>query len=486
MKNQIKFIIGTLGIAAMGLTAGLNVNSTEVAAIEAPIAAKMAEGETTKTIYYEGNYDHVIIGDGEPVAMTKLERHYKTYDTIASATFTESFDGIRTAWANGTETKPVKGSENSANVRKPEAVTYRNSGHEVTEDSVLKFTLSASALNTGTGGNGPRIGIRLYGKNSDNGNGEYLTDVVIGKQTSWYLDIGDGAGNEGGKLRQEAANMLSADDMTAIKNGTFTIAVVNHGNQYKLYAGIDENYKLYETYTVANQNILPGLYSVDVIINGWIVTIIDGTTPRLEGNYSIGTPTIYTNLAGEMTDNELLRLGEGVYSVDIPTTATTVTFCNEDGTDKTAPITLDATKDVYTNEGVATLAEEKGKAMAFLNYFDELRDDKGDICGIFDDERINDVVAYYNDLGEASYLVDDLKDINAKDKFTTEGEYVDIDITVGETMKYLVDNMPTTVNGANFIGGEENAPMYIAIFSLLGVGVAIAALFFFRKKKAQK
>ena len=187
-----------------------------------------------------------------------------------------------------------------------------------------------------------------------------------------------------------------------------------------------------------------------------------------------------------MTDNELLRLGEGVYSVDIPTTATTVTFCNEDGTDKTAPITLDATKDVYTNEGVATLAEEKGKAMAFLNYFDELRDDKGDICGILDDERINDVVAYYNDLGEASYLVDDLKDINAKDKFTTEGEYVDIDITVGETMEYLIANMPTTVNGANLIGAEENAPMYIALFSLLGVGIAGGALLFFRKKKTQK
>lgn len=488
MKNQIKFIIGTLGIAAMGLTAGLNVNSTEVAAIEAPIAAKLAEGETTKTIYYEGNYDHVIIGDGEPVAMTKLERHYKTYDTITAATFTESFDDIRTAWANGTQTKPTEQSKNIADVRKAELVTYRNSGYDVANNSVLKFTLSASALNTGTGGNGPRIGVRLYGRNSENGNSEYLTDVVIGKQTNWYLDIGEGAGQEGGSLYQNESNKLSADDMTAIKNGTFTIAVVNHDNEYKLYAGIDENYKLYETFTKnwGEKKVDPGLYSVDAIINGWIVTIIDGTTPRLEGNFSIANPTIYMNLAGEMTDNELLRLGEGVYSVDIPSTATTVTFCNEDETDKTSAITLDATKDVYTNEGVATLAEEKGKAMAFLTYFDELRDDKGDICGIFDDERINTVVAYYNDLGEASYLVDELKDINAKDKFTTEGEYVDIDITVGETMKYLVDNMPTTVNGANFIGGEENAPMYIAIFSLLGVGVAIASLFFFRKKKDQK
>ena len=300
------------------------------------------------------------------------------------------------------------------------------------------------------------------------------------------MDIGDGAGQEGGGFDTDKTKMLSSTDMAAIKDGSFDIAIVNHGNQYKLYAGIDENYKLYETYTVANQNILPGLYSVDAIINGWIVTIIDAGTPRLQGNFSIGNPTIYTNLVGEMTDNELLRLGEGVYSVDIPASATTVTFCNEDVTDKTSAITLDATKDVYTNEGVATLAEEKGKAMAFLAYFDELRNDKGDICGIFDDERINTVVAYYNDLGEASYLVDELKDINAKDKFTTEGGYVDIDITVGETMKYLVDNMPTTVNGANFIGGEENAPMYIAIFSLLGVGVAIAALFFFRKKKAQK
>ena len=488
MKNQTKFIIGTLGIAAMGLTAGLNVNSTEVAAIEAPIAAKMAEGETTKTIYYEGNYDHVIIGDGEPVAMTKLERHYKTYDTIASATFTESFDDIRTAWENGTQTKPTGDTKSSADVRKAELVTYRTSEYEVAENSVLKFNLSASALNTGSGGNGVRIGIRLYGKNADNGKSEYLTDVVIGKQGNWYLDIGEQAGQEGsGKFDdKDETKMLSSTDMAAIKDGSFDIAIVNHGNQYKLYAGIDENYKLYETYTVANQNILPGLYSVDAIINGWIVTIIDAGTPRLQGNFSIGNPTIYTNLVGEMTDNELLRLGEGVYSVDIPASATTVTFCNEDGTDKTSAITLDATKDVYTNEGVATLAEEKGKAMAFLAYFDELRDDKGDICGIFDDERINTVVAYYNDLGEASYLVDELKDINAKDKFTTEGEYVDIDITVGETMKYLVDNMPTTVNGANFIGGEENAPMYIAIFSLLGVGVAIAALFFFRKKKAQK
>ena len=486
MKNQIKFIIGTLGIAAMGLTAGLNVNSTEVAAIEAPIAAKMAEGETTKTIYYEGNYDHVIIGDGEPVAMTKLERHYKTYDTIASATFTESFDDIRTAWENGTQTKPTGDTKSSADVRKAELVTYRTSEYEVAENSVLKFNLSASALNTGSGGNGVRIGVRLYGKNADNGKSEYLTDVAIGKQDNWYLDIGDGAGQEGGGFDTDKTKMLSSTDMAAIKDGSFDIAIVNHGNQYKLYAGIDENYKLYETYTVANQNILPGLYSVDAIINGWIVTIIDAGTPRLQGNFSIGNPTIYTNLVGEMTDNELLRLGEGVYSVDIPASATTVTFCNEDVTDKTSAITLDATKDVYTNEGVATLAEEKGKAMAFLAYFDELRNDKGDICGIFDDERINTVVAYYNDLGEASYLVDELKDINAKDKFTTEGEYVDIDITVGETMKYLVDNMPTTVNGANFIGGEENAPMYIAIFSLLGVGVAIAALFFFRKKKAQK
>lgn len=488
MKNQIKFIIGTLGIAAMGLAAGLNVNSTEVAAIEAPIAAKMVEGETTKTIYYEGNYDHVIVDEGEPMAMTKLERHYKTYDTIASATFTESFDDIRTAWENGTQTKPTVDTKSSADVRKAELVTYRTSEYEVAENSVLKFNLSASALNTGSGGNGVRIGVRLYGKTADNGNSEYLTDVVIGKQGNWYLDIGEQAGQEGsGKFDdKDETKMLSSTDMAAIKDGSFDIAIVNHGNQYKLYAGIDENYKLYETYTVANQKILPGLYSVDAIINGWIVTIIDAGTPRLQGNFSIGNPTIYTNLVGEMTDNELLRLGNGVYSANIPTTATTVTFCNEDGTDKTSAITLDATKDVYTNEGVATLAEEKGKAMAFLAYFDELRDDKGDICGIFEDERINEVVAYYNDLGEYAYLVDELKDINAKDKFTTEGEYVDIDITVGETMEYLIANMPTTVNGANLIGAEENAPMYIALFSLLGVGIAGGALLFFRKKKTQK
>lgn len=489
MKHQMKFVVGALGIVALGLAAGLNVNTAEASAIEAPIAAKMAEGETTKTIYYEGNYDHVIVDEGEPMAMTKLERHYKTYDTIASATFTESFDDIRTAWENGTQTKPTDGTKSSADVRKAELVTYRASEYEVTENSVLKFNLSASALNTGSGGNGPRIGIRLYGKNADNGNSEYLTDVVIGKQTNWYLDIGDGAGQEGGGFDTTNGKMLSSTDMAAIKDGSFDIAIVNHGNQYKLYAGIDENYKLYETYTKtwgANKNILPGLYSVDAIINGWIVTIIDAGTPRLQGNFSIGNPTIFTNLVGEMTDNELLRLGNGVYSANIPTTATTVTFCNEDGTDKTTAIALDASKNVYTNEGVATLAEEKGKAMAFLSYFDALRDDKGDICGIFEDERVNEVVAYYNDLGEYVYLVDELKDINAKDKFTTPGEYVDIDITVGETMEYLIANMPTSVSPANVIGGSENAPVYIALLSLLGVGLAGTALLLIKRKKARR
>ena len=95
-------------------------------------------------------------------------------------------------------------------------------------------------------------------------------------------------------------------------------------------------------------------------------------------------------------------------------------------------------------------------------------------------------MAYYNDLGEYVYLVDELKDINAKDKFTTPGEYVDIDITVGETMEYLIANMPTSVSPANVIGGSENAPFYIALLSLLGVGLAGTALLLIKRKKARR
>ena len=44
MKHQMKFVVGALWLVALGLAAGLNVNTAKASAIEAPIAAKMAEG----------------------------------------------------------------------------------------------------------------------------------------------------------------------------------------------------------------------------------------------------------------------------------------------------------------------------------------------------------------------------------------------------------------------------------------------------------
>lgn len=483
MKNQLKFVVGTLGIAAMGLTAGLNVNSTEGTVIEAPIAAKMVEGETTKTIYYEGNYDHVIIGEGEPVAMTKLERHYDAEPTNyqTKGDKEETFSEI-----------PVSAKVN-ANNNRGALYSLGDNNNAMPNPSVLKFKMKATEARytdeSGSHGsiseNGVRFGVRIYNRTSPTSGNALGPDVSLVTETvndtekgSFCLDIGNAVTNEG--TTPDKTYPLNNEQLKALAAGEFNVAVVQRGNKYTLYAEDGNGYDKVEEYTATE-----GSYSISAI--DAVVNTNQTNLSRSHGSYGIIDMSYYGEFIGDYTDMEMIRAGEtNVYSVDIPTTTTTVTFCNEDGTDKTAPITLDVTKDVYTNEGVATLAEEKGKAMAFLNYFDELRDDKGDICGIFDDERINDVVAYYNDLGEASYLVDDLKDINAKDKFTTEGEYVDIDITVGETMEYLIANMPTTVNGANFIGGEENAPMYIAIFSLLGVGVAIAALFFFRKKEAQK
>ena len=482
MKHQMKFVVGALGIVALGLAAGLNVNTAEASAIEAPIAAKMVEGETTKTIYYEGNYDHVIVDEGEPMAMTKLERHYDAEPTSykTKGDKEEVFSEI-----------PVSATLNANNLRGG-LYSLGDNSNAMPNPSVLKFKMKATEAKytdeSGSHGsiseNGVRFGVRLYNRTGVSAGNSLGPDVSLVTETannikgSFCLDIGYAITNEG--VTPAKTYPLNNGQLKALAAGDFDVAVVQRANKYTLYAENGNGYDKVKEYTAGE-----GTYSISAI--DAVVNTNQTNLSRSKGSYGILDMSYYGDFIGEATDMEMIRAGEtNVYSANIPTTATTVTFCNEDGTDKTTAIALDASKNVYTNEGVATLAEEKGKAMSFLSYFDALRDDKGDICGIFEDERVNEVVAYYNDLGEYVYLVDELKDINAKDKFTAPGEYVDIDITVGETMEYLIANMPTSVSPANVIGGSENAPVYIALLSLLGVGLAGTALLLIKRKKARR
>ncbi|HIU44808.1 MAG TPA: hypothetical protein IAC52_00710, partial [Candidatus Enteromonas pullicola] len=139
---------------------------------------------------------------------------------------------------------------------------------------------------------------------------------------------------------------------------------------------------------------------------------------------------------------------------------------------------------VYTDTGID---QDKTNAMTFLAAFDELRDENGDICGILEDSaKYEEVMSLYNAIQDQS-LVDNLKDLGATIK---EGdEYVSTDVTIGETMTYLLVTRGTDVGtGAGLIGSfQKNASDWIAIVSIAAVSVAAAGLFFFiRKKKSAK
>lgn len=158
-----------------------------------------------------------------------------------------------------------------------------------------------------------------------------------------------------------------------------------------------------------------------------------------------------------------------------------------DGSKQTGNLVLGSTTAVYNDEGIAADSDDKLAAMDFLTAFDALRDENGDICGILEDSaKYEEVMDLYNAIQDHS-LVDGLKDLDAVRK---EGdEYVPVDVTVGQTMNYLLVTRGTDVGaGAGLIGSfQKNASDWIAIVSIAAVSVAAAGLFFFiRKRKSAK
>lgn len=190
----------------------------------------------------------------------------------------------------------------------------------------------------------------------------------------------------------------------------------------------------------------------------------------------------------DMTKLERSWVSESdVYVFMVPAEYEADSIIFNDGSKQTGNLVLGSTTAVYGNEGIVADSDDKLAAIDFITAFDELRDDNGDICGILDDSaKYEEVMDLYNAIQDHS-LVDGLKDLDAVRK---EGdEYVPVDVTVGQTMNYLLVTRGTDVGtGAGLIGSfQKNASDWIAIVSIAAVSVAAAGMFFFiRKRKSAK
>lgn len=198
--------------------------------------------------------------------------------------------------------------------------------------------------------------------------------------------------------------------------------------------------------------------------SGWDATIMTELTRHYETSSKVWSATI-----------------KGEYLADM------VIFHSDVDQDQTSDLQMRTLPGVYGDEGILSDSSDKLAALAFLDAFDKLRDDNGDICGILEDSaKYEEVMDLYNAIQDHS-LVDNLKDLGAAIK---EGdEYVPTDVTIGETMNYLLVTRGTDVGtGAGLIGSfQKNASDWIAIVSIAAVSVAAAGLFFFiRKKKSAK
>ena len=176
-----------------------------------------------------------------------------------------------------------------------------------------------------------------------------------------------------------------------------------------------------------------------------------------------------------------------VYKAVIPAEyeATMVIFNNNDG-GQTIDLTL-TPDSVYRNDGVDPLSDQKIASLDFLAYFDELRDEHGDICALRNDkEKLETLFGLYDALGENTALVDGLEDLGAH-IYGEDGSLVPTEVTVGETMNYLALYLTPTVAEAAKVGSGNDGTAWIAVSILVGAAAAMGAgLYLAKKRKAAK
>ncbi len=179
-----------------------------------------------------------------------------------------------------------------------------------------------------------------------------------------------------------------------------------------------------------------------------------------------------------------------VYKAVIPAEyeATYVIFNNGSGGEgnQTADLPLEANS-VYNNDRVDPLSDQKIASLDFLAYFDELRDEKGDICALRGDkEKLETLFKLYDALGENTALVDGLEDLGAY-IYGEDGTLFPTEVTVGETMNYLALYLTPAVAEAAKVGSGNDGTAWIAVSILVGAAAAMGAgLYLAKKRKAAK
>lgn len=174
-----------------------------------------------------------------------------------------------------------------------------------------------------------------------------------------------------------------------------------------------------------------------------------------------------------------------VYKAVIPAEyeATMVIF-NDGAGKQTDDLTLTANSVYNVNvSDIDPLSDQKIASLGFLAYFDELRDEKGDICALRDDkEKLETLFGLYEALGENTALVDGLEDLGAY-IYGEDGSLVPTEVTVGETMNYLALYLTPAVAESARVGSGNDGTAWIAISILVGAAAAMGAGLYLAKKR---
>lgn len=188
---------------------------------------------------------------------------------------------------------------------------YSNGTHgegNLLSPSVVESTFTISMLESIE--NGPRFGMRLYGRASGDTSNQPVVDVVIARQGNvWCLDIGYDLINNA--IHPQTNYTLTDEQVQAVQSGTFKVLVVQEGSEYRLYAPKGNHYEFVESYTDTKGRTQ--VYSIDLITNtnetalerGMGITFGMKDT-RLYGNYVAGIDSDDRTLIKALVNAETL------------------------------------------------------------------------------------------------------------------------------------------------------------------------------------
>ena len=188
---------------------------------------------------------------------------------------------------------------------------YSNGTHgegNLLSPSVVESTFTISTL--GSIENGPRFGMRLYGRASGDTSNQPVVDVVIARQGNvWCLDIGYDLINNA--IHPQTNYTLTDEQVQAVQSGTFKVLVVQEGSEYRLYAPKGDHYEFVESYTDTKGRTQ--VYSIDLITNTNETALERGTgitfgmkDTRLYGNYVAGIDSDDRTLIKALVNAETL------------------------------------------------------------------------------------------------------------------------------------------------------------------------------------